>query len=562
MFYKTQRLIKKDRGSGKHPKAWEWSVLALGLPLNMLGAVIGIELFIRTGIVPNTSIIGALFAILISFIPFAPFRVFKDINRQNIIQTGISASTFSAANCMILAIGIPVLMGRYDLMMPMLIGSLIAIIIDGCFMYRCFDSDIFPAEAPWPPGIATAETIRTVAGKGNESFLMPVGIIFGIVGKLGNIPMDLLGVSWLGDYGAMAAMAAGSIVIGILKANAISFTVFNQNVELMTNVFGKGFHFEDHIAFAYSAHGVMIGAGLVSLIQCFVNLYRDKAPEADDLKESRTSSRLFKRSFVYTYLAYFVTAIVLAFITGLLGDMTGTKLLIWIAYAAFSAEASEIIVGLSAMHTGWFPGFATALIFLLIGMLMGFPAVSLGILAGFIISTGPCFSDMAYDLKCGYILRGSGSDPAFELEGRRQQLYAEIIGFIIAFLIVSVFASYYFKQGLFVAVSQTFATTIDAGANPEVARWLFIWAIPGALIQLAGRKHQSGILFATGLLVGNFLNGITILIGLLLRRIIVGKDKERQQMLNILVAGTLIGSTLCSFFTATLGLIHFHGNKN
>ena len=74
------------------------------------------------------------------------------------------------------------------------------------------------------------------------------------------------------------------------------------------------------------------------------------------------------------------------------------------------------------MHSGWFPAFAVALITLVIGMLIGFPPVALALLVGFSAATGPAFADMGYDLKAGYMLRGYGSDPAFEREGRRQQL--------------------------------------------------------------------------------------------------------------------------------------------
>lgn len=60
--------------------------------------------------------------------------------------------------------------------------------------------------------------------------------------------------------------------------------------------------------------------------------------------------------------------------------------------------------------------------------------------------------------------------------------------------------------------------------------------------------------FATGLLVGSTINGLTILIALLIRYILVKKNKENEQTLNILGAGSLAGAALYSFFTATLSL--------
>ena len=111
-------------------------------------------------------------------------------------------------------------------------------------------------------------------------------------------------------------------------------------------------------------------------------------------------------------------------------------LILFVLYAAFAAYVHELIVGLAAMHSGWFPAFAVALITLIIGMLIGFPVPALALLVGFSAATGPAFADMGYDLKAGYILRGNGADPAFEREGRRQQLYAAMFAFVIAGVVV------------------------------------------------------------------------------------------------------------------------------
>ena len=60
--------------------------------------------------------------------------------------------------------------------------------------------------------------------------------------------------------------------------------------------------------------------------------------------------------------------------------------------------------------------------------------------------------------------------------------------------------------------------------------------------------------FCNCLLVGSTINGLTILIALLIRYILVKKNKENEQTLNILGAGSLAGAALYSFFTATLSL--------
>ena len=551
----SQQQIK----ASEHPKAWDPLVLLLGIPLGLIGSIIGLELIVRTGVTANTSIIGALFAILFSRIPLAALRKFRSIHRQNLLQTSISAATFSAANCMILPIGIPVIMGRTELMFPMLIGVTLATVVDATIMYKCFGSEMFPAEGSWPPGVAAADSILAVVEKGRKAVLLLVGIALGCVGKIGAIPMDLLGVSWFGDFGAMAALAAGSLIIGIAKTNAFGFTVFGHTVTFVTNLFGADFAFADHLSLQYSAHGVMIGAGIVSLIQCGISLFKKNKEASQTIVKTDVSDSQMKKTLGFGYIAYMAVAIFIAVMGGIISEMSMPQFIIWLIFAALAAEASEIIVGVSAMYSGWFPGFATALIFLIIGMLMGFPALPLGLLVGFTAATGPCFSDMAYDLKCGYILRGNGTNPELEKEGRKQQYFSELLGFALAFIMVAIFANKYFGQDLYVAVSKTFVTTIDAGASPEIAKWLLIWAIPGALIQFFGGRHQLGILFATGLLVGNILNGLTIVLGLIIRVIAVRANKENEQTLNILGAGALAGAALYSFFSATLGLV---GKKN
>lgn len=546
----TQMHIK----ASEHPKAFAPHILILNIVMSVLGAIIGLELIVRTGVAPNTSIVGALFAIIISRIPITFLKKYQSIHCQNLIQTSISGATFSAANCFLLPIGVPVIMGRMDLMYPMLIGAFLATVIDATILYKTFDTEMFPAEGSWPPGVASAQSILAVVEKGKKAFLLLIGMVIGIGGKMIGIPTDLLGVSWFGDFAAMAALGVGSLVIGIIKTNGFIINIFNHSFPIITNIFGEGADLMSKTMFNYMPHGIMIGAGLVSLIQC-ARLLLKKSDGNDSAAGKFTSSMgNLKKALGGGYVAYFVVAILLAVITGIWSEMGIIELIIWIIFAAFAAIASELIVGISAMHSGWFPGFATALIFLIVGMLMGFPAMPLGILVAYTSATGPAFSDMAYDLKCGYILRGCGADPELELEGRKQQYISEIIGFVVAFVLVALMAKQYFSQGLFAPVDATFAATIEAGAGGEVAKWLIIWAIPGAIIQFLGGSRQVGILFATGLLVGSTINGLTILVALLIRYILVKRNKEVEQTLNILGAGSLAGAALYSFFTATLSL--------
>ena len=539
--------------ASEHPKAYAPHILILNIVMSVLGAIIGLELIVRTGVAPNTSIVGALFAIIISRIPIAILKKYQSIHCQNLIQTSISGATFSAANCFLLPIGVPVIMGRMDLMYPMLIGSFLATIIDATILYKTFDSEMFPAEGAWPPGVASAESILAVVQKGKKALLLLTGMGIGIGGKMIGIPTDLLGVSWFGDFAAMAALGVGSIVIGIIKTNGFIIDIFGTSLPVITDLFGEGADLMAQPMFQYMPHGIMIGAGLISLIQCGRMLLKKSDGNSAAGKFSSSMANM-KKALGGGYVAYLIVAVLLAVITGIWSDMSMFQLIIWVIFSAFAAIASELIVGISAMYSGWFPGFATALIFLIVGMLIGFPAIPLGILVAYTSATGPAFSDMAYDLKCGYILRGCGQDQELELEGRKQQYYSEMIGFVVAFVLVAIMAGKYFDQGLFAPVDATFAATIEAGAGAGVAKWLVIWAIPGAIIQLLGGSRQVGILFATGLLVGSTINGLTILIALVLRYVLVKRNKENEQTLNILGAGSLAGAALYSFFTATLSL--------
>lgn len=539
----------------EHPKWYEPASLIFATLMCILGAIIGMELIVATGTTPNTSLVGALFAIVFSRIPLSVCKKFRNIHRQNLIQTSISGATFSVANCMLLTIGIPVVMGYPELMVPMLIGCTLATIIDASILYKCFDTPMFPAEGAWPPGVACAETLLAVIEKGKKAFGIIIGMLMGAVGKAAGIPMDLLGVSWFGNFWAMMALGIGSIIIGVIKTNAFSFALFSFNFNFVDGIFGENFVYSDYISLNYLPHGIMVGAGIVSLIQCGIMLMKKSDGNTSAAGQFTSSMKNMKGALGIGFGAYAVVAMVLAVVCGLLTDMSIPMFILWVLFAAFAALASELIVGISAMHSGWFPGFATALIFLIVGMLIGFPPLALGILAGYTAATGPCFSDMAYDLKCGYILRGEGKDPELEKVGRQQQFYAELFGFAVAFVMALLFANKYFDQGMFVAVSNTYKSTIEAGTSMEVAKWLLIWAVPGAVIQWLGGHKQIGILFATGLLVGSTINGITILVALLIRYIAVKRNPENEATLTILGAGALAGSALYSFFTATLGLV-------
>jgi uncharacterized oligopeptide transporter (OPT) family protein len=293
---------------------------------------------------------------------------------------------------------------------------------------------------------------------------------------------------------------------------------------------------------------MMVGAGIVALVQVGAVILRRRV-HADAGSATRTPAEV-RRSLGMGSAIYLLIAAVIATLGGLVAQLSIGMLVLFLVYAAFAALVHELVVGLAAMHSGWFPAFAVALITLVIGMLIGFPPVALALLVGFSAATGPAFADMGYDLKAGYMLRGYGSDPAFERDGRRQQLFAAIFAFVIAGVVVLIAYPGLFAQNLVAPVDRVYVATIKAGASADVAWSLAMWAIPGAVIQfLGGPRRQLGILLATGLLIPFTLAGWAVLVGIVCR--IVWERLARAEGMEVFGAGVIAGDALFAFFTST-----------
>ena len=518
----------------RHPSLFEPVTLLVGAALAVLGAVIGVQLLTRVGITPNSSVIGAILALALARIPLALFRPFGNIHRQNLLQTVVSGATFGGANALLLPVGIPWLMGRPDLIPAMLGGAFLAMIVDATLLYHMFDSRTFPAAGLWPSGVATAEVLIAGDEGGGRARLLAAGGVVGGVGQLFGIPMDVFGVCWIGNVWALSMFAVGLLVRGY--APSVLGVDLND---------------------AYVPHGIMIGAGLVALGQ-IVAAARDRRgggePPADESGASpavgfTVSGRVFGRALGGGFVAYLGVAAILAGATGAWADMSPAMLVGFVVFAAVAALISELVVGLSAMHAGWFPAFATALIFLVVGMLLGFPQLPLAVLVGFTAATGPAFADMGYDLKAGWILRGRGADPALEREGRRQQFMAEFLGFAVAGLFVLTVYPRYFAAGLIPPVDRVFAATIAAGTSPELARSLLLWAIPGALVQwVGGSSRQLGVLLATGLLIVNPVAGWTAAAALVVRGLLSRRyGAAAETPMYVAAGGFIAGSALVGF---------------
>lgn len=145
LLEEQKELDRHKITAAQMPKVIEPVVLIVSIVVSILGCIVGLQVQVHTGTTPDTSIVGAIFAILVAQIPLRWLKSFKNIHRQNLVQTSISGATFASANCMFLTMGIPVIMGWPQLMVPMLIGATLATIVDATILYKSFGSPHVPS---------------------------------------------------------------------------------------------------------------------------------------------------------------------------------------------------------------------------------------------------------------------------------------------------------------------------------------------------------------------------------------------------------------------------------
>lgn len=537
----------------EHVKALEIKTLLLSLIVSVLSAIICMQIISRIGFTPNTSIIGALIAMTLARIPIKSMMEFRSLDRQNLVQTMTSGAGFAAANCTLLAVAIFYAYGDLTLVLPMLMGSGIATIIGMHLVYRSFDSELFPATGSWPPGIATAQALIAGDEGGRKGKNLLIAVFLGALGSskiftfpalgIKGLPMAGIGIAFIANVYAMIALAIGLLIRGY-------FPIISPWIAPLAASFGFA-EIPADLGKTYIPHGFMIGAGLISLIQALMIIFKKKDQSAAKIEENYTvSASSLKKILSYHVVLFAAGAVVLAVVSGLWAEMSMSKLIIWLVWCTFSAIVAPILVGLSAMHSGWFPGFAVSIIFLSLGIFMGFPPHGLVLLTGYVASTGPCFADMGYDLKTGWIIRGSGADPVYEMDGRRQQMISEVIGGLVAIVVTGLLMNMHFRLNMIPPVSKVFAATIKAGLNPEILRQLLIASIFGGLLQfIGGAKKAIGILFATGLLINNPIYGVGLLVALLIRWPL---EKKYKPELEVYGGGFVAGDGLYGFFNAVI----------
>ncbi len=528
------------------PRAAEFPALGLYVVLAASAAVVCVQINIYLGVTPNTAVIGVILAIALGRTVLPRFR---SAERQVMVETAASAGGFAGANIALVGLATLYLVHLERLAVPLIIGMCLGMVLDIWLAYRLFGTRAFPAEAAWPDGEAIGRMIQAGDEGGVLARQLLQGVAAGAAGRLFALPMAGVGIAFIGNPAALAALATGLVV----RAHGPTF----------------GYDFST----SYVAHGLMIGAGLVQVAQTASLFWRSRPsgrrPESGDAQlpvdhsaapqtrrdhapspagfsggRGATTRDAVTRREVLVHLALFVAA---AGIVSMLGGLWGHfesrgHLLGWIAFAGVAALLHTIIVGYCAMLSGWFPSFAVAIALILVAALIGFPIEALALLAGYILSTGPQFADLGYDLKSGWIIRGRGADAAHEEAGRRQQALLQEIGALVGIVTVALAFGMYWKAGHVPPMGRVVATTVGLASTPALPSQLALGAILGAIAQLIGGPSRAvGILFATGLLLDNVVYGYA-LVGALAVRAWVG-----TKPMSVRAPGLIAGDGLAGF---------------
>ena len=492
------------------PRAFEFPTVLLYVLFAAVSAAICAQINVRLGITPNTAVIGVLAAIAASR---TILRQFRSPERQVMIETATSAGGFAGANIALVSFATLHLVGLGRLFAPLVGGIVLGMTLDIWLGYRLFGSRAFPAEAAWPDGEAVGRVIEAgdEGGRLGQHLLQGVGA--GIVGRLLSLPMAGVGIAFIGNPVALAALAAGLLVRGHSP--------------------GLGFP----LASSHLPHGVMIGAGLVQVCQTAWLFWRvrertamkscdtpdgAKSGAATDESAPRNqggaATAIGARDLGVHLLAFLAGAVAIAALAALWTSVSPAQLVLWVVFAALAALVHTIVVGYCAMLSGWFPSFAVAIALLLVAALLRFPLAALAMLAGYVLSTGPQFADLGYDLKSGWIIRGRGRDASHEAAGRRQQFWLQELGALVGVATAALAFGAYWRLGLVPPMSRVMAATISLTGDPLLLRDLAIGAAIGIGSQVAGGSRRAvGILLATGLLLDNLIYGYALAAALALR---------------------------------------------
>ena len=499
---------------------FEPGILLLGIVLSILSAAICMQIMGQFGTAPNTSLIGAVLVMIVARIPFAAAQRFRNLERQNYVLSIASSAGFASANCGFIAVAVMYILGRYDLVIPMAFGSLVGSMISVFVVGRIYDSKIFPARGSWPLGAAIATALEAGDSGGKKGFQLLQGLVVGGIAAFFGVPAAGVGIAFVANMISMTALASGMVLRGYVPYIFNGFDIGQSNIP----------------------QGIMIGAGAVAFVQIFFAMKKGGAKNKATESETHTVSDSTAMRTLAGAIGLFVGgAVIIAMITGIFSEMSIGQSASWLLFAGIAAVAVMILVGTASMHSGWAPTFAIVTICLTIGILIGFPPLPLAVLVGYLGSVGPCLADTGIGLKSGWIIRGKGIDPAYELHGRKQQVLIKQLGIIIGTAMAVIFGIVLMRGDVIPPMSIFYVDTVSAEVSPTLLLELGIWAIPGAILQIAFGNKSVGLMLATGLLINNPIFGISMLAAIVVRLIFGTKH------MSVRAPGLIAGDGLFGF---------------
>jgi uncharacterized oligopeptide transporter (OPT) family protein len=512
------------------PRAFEFPSILFYIALAAASSAVCAQINIHLGITPNTAVVGVLVAIALGRTALPRF---KSAERQVMVETATSAGGFAGANIALVSLASLYLLGLERLVLPLLAGISLGMVLDIWLAYRLFGTRAFPADAAWPDGEAIGRLIQAGDEGGTLARQLLQGIAAGALGRLLTLPMAGVGIAFIGNPAALAALAAGLLVRG--HAHLLGFDLADSHLP----------------------HGLMIGGGLVQVGQTAWLFWRSRAgarlhpggapvKPVENATRSGTAAGSLARGELLAHLGLFVAgAAALAGLGGLWSGAGASRVWLWVGFAGAAALVHTIIVGSCAMLSGWFPSFAVAIALILIAALLRFPVAALALVAGYILSTGPQFADLGYDLKSGWIIRGRGTDADRERRGRRQQVWLQEVGALVGIVTAALAFTAYWRLGLVPPMSRVVAATVEVAVTPSLAAELAAGALMGAVVQaVGGARRALGILLATGLLLDNVLYGYALVAALLLRA------RLGTARMGVRAPGLIAGDGLAGFASA------------
>ena len=193
---------------------------------------------------------------------------------------------------------------------------------------------------PWPPGVATATAIQAGDEGGQKGTSSAGRPCRGRCRQLLKLPVAGIGIVFIADIIAMTGLGIGLILRGYSE-QIFGFNMGASNIP----------------------SGVMIGAGMVALVQSIITVLRGHKSASAQKIEVTVSQDSAKKSLALAMGLFVGGAIIVGALTGIFTQMSLGLSILWVLWAGFSAAVAMVLVGMAAMHSGWFPAFAITTIF-------------------------------------------------------------------------------------------------------------------------------------------------------------------------------------------------------